>query len=694
LRALLVDGFKSVNATGQSYNRAQFITDSSTPGPTTVAHCTFAVLQSHPTPGGERVQISWILRGTFTSSGTTTHFTAISRDDDFWIVSDSTPKLYRQRTLSFKQWFDGRPQPTEIYVAPLSRAERSAVVADLRKTVNPLRSAYPGGSDADLAPILRAVGDSRVIAMGEGTHGTSEFFALKDRVFRYLVERDGVRVFAQETNWSDGENIERYLQTGQGNLRNLLGATFSTWDNQETLDLLQWMRAYNIAHPHALHFFGIDMQKPDAAATLVIDFYKQFDATDEKRIAGYEGCIDLPLITVVTQLPGKGAACIESTRLAFEAIAGNAGLESVAGRNAYSTAYHAADVAHEATVMWGQQAFIDQATARDRAMARNVEWLTTRLYPESKVFLWAHNVHISVGADAWLWPPMGTYLRAALGPAYFAIGQTFDHGGISAAPFPPVTIPPATGNQSEVILREVGISPFFLNFHDVSPHSPLGGWLSNPHGFRLIGYISKQSDADLSERDAVYLPRAYDAMTFITESHPAHSFKARVAKSISMPQQSVGFIKSVPWTLHSAVAGGATGGAAVLANGQTALFVTAKPEESGLYSTLGATLDAAPYRGKTMELRGMLAASDVTQKASLSVEVIQNDTAEPLVYQPGSLEAVTKTNFWSPFSITFAVPQRAQTIQIGLVLYGPGNAWLTDLSLGEAIYAPGSYRFR
>ncbi|WP_267162792.1 hypothetical protein [Halovenus salina] len=41
--------------------------------------------------------------------------------------------------------------------------------------------------------------DGRIIALGEATHGTREFFQLKHRFLRYLVER-GAGVFALEAN--------------------------------------------------------------------------------------------------------------------------------------------------------------------------------------------------------------------------------------------------------------------------------------------------------------------------------------------------------------------------------------------------------------------------------------------------------------------------------------------------------------
>jgi erythromycin esterase-like protein len=52
----------------------------------------------------------------------------------------------------------------------------------------------------DLAPLKNAAADARIIALGEATHGTSEFFRMKHRVLEFAVMELGVRVFAIEDN--------------------------------------------------------------------------------------------------------------------------------------------------------------------------------------------------------------------------------------------------------------------------------------------------------------------------------------------------------------------------------------------------------------------------------------------------------------------------------------------------------------
>ncbi len=686
LKAVLAPDFESTDASGNVEGRAAYISDMADAGPVSMKRCSYSVTSRQKSGDDERDRTIWRLDGTFKDGNVVQPFTAIAQTEERWIRQDGRWLLRSQVSFTLKQWVAGKVLPTQTYVPPPTPAQRAAIVADLRAYGHPLRTAYPGGKDGDVAPILRAAGSARVIAMGEGTHGTSEFFALKDRVFRYAVEHGGVTVFAQETNWSDGENIEQYLQTGKGNLRDLLGATFAVWDNRETLALLEWMRAYNVTHPHALHFFGIDMQSPKDAADLVTAFYKQYDPANAARVAGAEGCIAAPFTTFYKS-PSIAAKCVAPTHMVFQTLAGDAArLERAAGQTAYLNAYHAADVAQQAAAMWGQPALVKQTAARDEAMARNVEWMLSTRYPRARAFLWAHNGHVGVGAEPWT--SMGTYLRAALRSNYFVIGQTFDHGDVSLQTNPPAYVKPGRGNASEVVLRQAGVSPFFLNFADVPPRSALAQWLAQPHGIREIGAVWKASDLENAGEWEVRLPRAYDAITFVTDAHAAHSFDLAVHREVAFPSAASGWASTVPWTFRSYVADHANGGAQVLANGKPALYLAATPDESHLAAWLETRIDATAYRGKSVRLRGMLATNGVTTGSSMSIGAYGKETQSPLTtVARGPAPALVGTNAWTPVDVTFDVPKDAQTIDIQFLLNGSGTAWLSDLSLSNEVSA-------
>jgi erythromycin esterase len=681
LTAILARDFRSVDASGKVYARATFVSDLTDAGPIAFKRCAYDVISRHAVKDGERDRAILTYKGTYTAQGSAQPFTALAETENSWVWRAGRWQLRTQQTFRLKQWVGGVSLPTETYVPPLSPAERAAVIADVRTYARPLRSAYPGTGDADLAPVLRAAGDARVVAMGEGSHGTSEFFALKDRVFRYLVERGGVTVFAQETNWSDGANIEQYLQTGKGNLRDLLAATFAVWNNQETFDLLQWMRAYDVAHPHALHFFGIDMQFPKEAAERVVEFYKKYEPENAKRVAEDEACVEVPFMTLY-KTAGAAAKCVAPTHEAFQTIASDARLEQTAGHDAYLDAYHAAEVAQEAPRMWAAQGLPRQAGERDAAMAHNVEWMLGSLYPRARVFLWAHNAHVGVGVESW--KSMGTYLRKSLGSNYFAIGQTFDHGDLSIQRSS-AYVPSSIGNGSEVIFRQAGISPFFLNFADLPPESAISKWLAEPRGIREIGAVWKASDVP-DDEPAFRLPIAFDAITFVDAAHAAHSFDLEVHRSVAFPGTASGWASTVRWTFRTFAADDANGGAQILPDGKPALYLAATPAESNLSAWIDTHVAAAAYRGKTIRLRGMLATSSVTIGSSMSVGAYGSEIGKPLTaVARDPAPAMTGTNPWTPVDITFAVPQNAETIDVQFLLKGAGTAWVSDLSLSNAV---------
>ncbi len=138
-------------------------------------------------------------------------------------------------------------------------AVRSALCAH----VLPLGHAETDGDSAGLAAVLRLAEDADIIGLGESTHGTSEFFALKARLIRALVERAGVRTVAFEASWERAEEVDRYLATGEGDARAVVQRLgFWTWSTEEVVELVEWLRRFNATRPSAdrVRFTGFDPQ--------------------------------------------------------------------------------------------------------------------------------------------------------------------------------------------------------------------------------------------------------------------------------------------------------------------------------------------------------------------------------------------------------------------------------------------------
>lgn len=161
---------------------------------------------------------------------------------------------------------------------PLTDAEQ----AWLRAHAHPISSAAAEPAFDDLAAFGQIVGDARVVGLGEGTHGTHEFFAIKARLFRYLVREKGFTVFAIEANQPEAERVNAYIQGEPGDARELIaGMGFWIWNTEEVLHLVEWMRDHNAQSRQSgagplLTFAGVDMQTPDLAMREVKAFVAEF----------------------------------------------------------------------------------------------------------------------------------------------------------------------------------------------------------------------------------------------------------------------------------------------------------------------------------------------------------------------------------------------------------------------------------
>ena len=88
-----------------------------------------------------------------------------------------------------------------------------------------------GNGFADLQFLRDMIGDAKVVALGEATHGTREFFLMKHRILKFLVQEMGFNLFAIEASWPEANRLNEYVHTGVGDPAILLsGLYFWTWN--------------------------------------------------------------------------------------------------------------------------------------------------------------------------------------------------------------------------------------------------------------------------------------------------------------------------------------------------------------------------------------------------------------------------------------------------------------------------------
>ena len=142
-----------------------------------------------------------------------------------------------------------------------------------------LKTPEAGHGFADMKPLKKIIGNARIVSLGEATHGTREFFQLKHRMLEFLASEMGFTIFSIEANMPEAYRLNDYVLNGIGDPAKLLkGMYFWTWDTQEVLEMIRWMREFNKSGKGRVQFTGFDMQTPDVAMEIVHDFVAKHDS--------------------------------------------------------------------------------------------------------------------------------------------------------------------------------------------------------------------------------------------------------------------------------------------------------------------------------------------------------------------------------------------------------------------------------
>jgi len=125
---------------------------------------------------------------------------------------------------------------------------------DIRDSARPL-------DGAGVSAFLRSLpARPDLLGLGEAMHFVTELGEARNEIFRHLVEHEGFRAFAVESDCLKGLLVDAYVTTGAGDLDEVMERGFSHGFGAfaPNRELVAWMREHNRRHGSNLRFFGFD----------------------------------------------------------------------------------------------------------------------------------------------------------------------------------------------------------------------------------------------------------------------------------------------------------------------------------------------------------------------------------------------------------------------------------------------------
>jgi erythromycin esterase-like protein len=405
----------------------------------------------------------------------------------------------------------------------------------LRAAAEPL----PSLDDPDFGAFFDRFAQSRVVLLGEASHGTSEFYRARAAITRRLIEHHGFTVVAVEADWPDAAAINRHVTHRPYQAMSSPPFTrFPTWmwRNTDVDAFLGFLRNHNArSSPDAqVGFYGLDLYNMTASIAAVLAYLDRIDPKAALAAREHYACLapwsrepaaygrasltegyalcEVPVTRILVDLLGKELQYAQQDSGQFFDAAQNARL--VADAESYYRAMY-----FGAQESWNQ---------RDQHMFKTLQNILAQLGSDSKAVIWAHNSHVGDARFTDMGQErgelnIGQLCRQHYGRDVSLIGFGTHTGTVAAAtdwdgPMEIKTVRPSHPHSYEHLCHQVGIERFLLDLRPGEYHD-LRHVLAQPRLERYIGVIYRPETERLSHYGFATLPDQYDAFVWFDETH-------------------------------------------------------------------------------------------------------------------------------------------------------------------------------
>jgi erythromycin esterase-like protein len=370
-------------------------------------------------------------------------------------------------------WQEGGERPARERPAPPRPAPAHPLSSLLAEACEPFDEIGSAGLDG----LLDRIGDARVVLLGEATHGTSEFYRMRARVTRELIERKGFTIIAAEADWPDAARIDHPAEVAPESAavaRHRYGCLTPWESDPATYGSAALTGSYRSCEGEVVNM----LQE-------LLDRRLSLNGRDGERY--------------------------------FDAVQ-NARLVTQAERY-YRIMYYG-----------GPESW----NLRDTHMFHTLKRVLQARGAGSKAVVWAHNSHLGdaaateMGARGEL--NIGQLCREELGQGVYAVGFGTDHGTVAAASnwgarMEIKQVRPSNPRSYEQLCHATGVPRFLVGLR---PEGELRAGLMEPRLERAIGVIYRPETEMASHYFAAHLPRQFDEYTWFDESRavrPLESFE-------------------------------------------------------------------------------------------------------------------------------------------------------------------------
>lgn len=424
-------------------------------------------------------------------------------------------------------------EPEPVLTHPRPPSAPATVSHLIREAAEP----FDDIDSAELGPLLDRIGSCRVVLLGEATHGTSEFYRMRARITRELIEKKGFNIVAVEADWPDAAHIDRYVRhlPPPRDGRQTTFSRFPTWmwRNREVADFVEWLREHNDRERESqVSFHGLDLYSLYASIGEVLRYLQERDPEAAQVARLRYGCLSPwerdPALYGRAALVRRFAICeadvlailtdLLRKRLEYQERDGDSFLDAV------QNARIVANAERYYRIMYYGSA--ESWNLRDQHMFDTLETLLTFRGEDAKAVVWEHNSHIGNAAATEMSARgefnIGQLVREEHSDDAYLLGFGTDHGTVAAATdwdgeMEIKRVRPSHPESYERLCHDSGVPAFLLPLREPK-RSDVREELEPPRLERAIGVIYRPETELQSHYFQAVLPWQFDEYCWFDET--------------------------------------------------------------------------------------------------------------------------------------------------------------------------------
>ena len=413
--------------------------------------------------------------------------------------------------------------------------------------------------DIESAPIdalLERIGDARLVLLGESTHGTSEFYRMRARITRDLIQRGGFDFVAVEADWPDAARVDTYV-LGEP-LRSTVSFTpfarFPTWmwRNEEVHNFIEWLRARNLTKSERTNragFHGLDLYSMFTSIASVLAYLDDVDPGAARAARARYGTL-----TPWQQDPAAyGQAVLTGRYASSEKAVVTMLRDMLAARLEYALkdGERFFDAAQNARVVadaerYYRAMYYGSAVSwnlRDRHMFDTLNSLLDFYGDASRGIVWEHNSHVGNALATEMSARgefnVGQLCRSEFGTSAYLVGFGTDHGTVAAAsnwgePMQRMQVRPGHAGSYERLFHESELPAGVLHLREPSRQA-VRDELIQPRLERAIGVVYRPDTELASHYFQAVLPDQFDDFVWFDETRALTALEVERQPSKELP---------------------------------------------------------------------------------------------------------------------------------------------------------------